>query len=66
MPDTPMRDKATIAVVDDDESVRTALNSLLRSSGYEVRTYCGAMEFLVSKAPAQTPARRPTSSSSNT
>jgi FixJ family two-component response regulator len=49
-----MRDKATIAVVDDDESVRTALNSLLRSSGYEVRTYCGAMEFLVSKAPVQT------------
>lgn len=54
MPDTSMRDKATIAVVDDDESVRTALNSLLRSSGYEVRTYCGAMEFLDSKAPAQT------------
>lgn len=54
MPDTPMRDKATIAVVDDDESVRTALNSLLRSSGYEVRTYGGALQFLDSKAPAHT------------
>ncbi|BBP59654.1 response regulator [Pseudomonas sp. St316] len=44
----------TIAVVDDDESVRTALDSLLRSSGYKVRTYCSAIEFLDANAPPST------------
>ena len=44
--DTQMRTTTTIAVVDDDESVRTALDSLLRSSGYRVRTYRSALEFL--------------------
>lgn len=53
MEDTPVCNK-TIAVIDDDESVRTALNSLLRSSGYQVRTYRSAREFLDSEAPAQT------------
>jgi FixJ family two-component response regulator len=38
-----------IAVVDNDESVRMALDSLLRSSGYRVRTYGGAKEFLFSE-----------------
>lgn len=34
---------AAIAVVDDDESVRVAIASLLRSCGWSVRTYaCGA------------------------
>ncbi|WP_260955881.1 response regulator transcription factor [Pseudomonas citri] len=54
MPDTQIRTTPTIAVVDDDESVRTALKSLLRSSGYEVRTYCSAIEFLDVDAPADT------------
>ena len=36
----------TIAVVDDDEAVRLSLSSLLRSLGYDVRTYCSAPEFL--------------------
>ncbi|MFL6610729.1 MAG: response regulator transcription factor [Pseudomonas sp.] len=54
MPDTPLYDKATIAVVDDDESVRAALDNLLRSSGYAVRTYPGAREFLDAKAPGHT------------
>ncbi|WP_210644637.1 response regulator [Pseudomonas sp. Tri1] len=54
MHDTPMRNTTTIAVVDDDESVRTALKSLLRSSGYHVRTYCSAMDFLDANAPADT------------
>lgn len=51
---TQMRNTTTIAVVDDDESVRTALDSLLRSSGYKVRTYCSAIEFLDANAPAGT------------
>ncbi|GAB6407470.1 response regulator transcription factor [Pseudomonas sp. MHK4] len=46
-----MHKEAMIAVVDNDESVRMALDSLLRSSGYTVRTYTGAYEFLVSEGP---------------
>jgi FixJ family two-component response regulator len=46
-----MCDEAMIAVVDNDESVRMALDSLLRSSGYRVRTYAGAHEFLSSDGP---------------
>lgn len=49
-----MRNKAMIAVVDNDESVRMALDSLLRSSGYTVRTYAGAHEFLFSNGPGVT------------
>ncbi|MOA35397.1 Response regulator protein TmoT [compost metagenome] len=44
---------AIIAVVDDDDSVRTALESLLRSSGYKARTYCSALEFLNANACAE-------------
>ena len=39
----------TIAVVDDDDGVRTSLTSLLRSLGYEVRCYSSALEFLDDK-----------------
>ncbi|MGE8066459.1 response regulator transcription factor [Pseudomonas sp. NPDC089569] len=46
-----MRNEAIIAVVDNDESVRMALDSLLRSSGYNVRTYAGAREFISSNEP---------------
>ncbi|NUU38755.1 response regulator transcription factor [Pseudomonas sp. C2B4] len=49
-----MCNKAMIAVVDNDESVRMALDSLLRSSGYTVRTYGGAREFLFSDGPRMT------------
>ncbi|UYB53330.1 response regulator [Xanthomonas sp. AM6] len=35
-----------IAIVDDDEGVRTSLSSLLRSFGYEIRSYGSATEFL--------------------
>lgn len=49
-----MRSEAVISVVDNDESVRMALDSLLRSSGYTVRTYAGAHEFLFSDGPAIT------------
>ncbi len=49
-----MCNKAMIAVVDNDESVRMALDSLLRSSGYTVHTYAGAHEFLCSDGPGVT------------
>ncbi|PJI48840.1 MAG: two-component system response regulator [Pseudomonas sp.] len=48
-----MRNKAVIAVVDDDESLRTALEGLLRATGYLARTYGGAREFLDSDGPVQ-------------
>ena len=37
---------AVVSVVDDDESVRLALDSLLRSNGYTVRLYANAQAFL--------------------
>jgi FixJ family two-component response regulator len=50
--DTQMRNMTIIVVVDDDDSIRTALESLLRSSGYNVRTYGSALEFLNGNDPA--------------
>ena len=41
-PPTPV-----IHVVDDDDSLRTALARLLRAAGYEVRSYSSAGEFLL-------------------
>ena len=41
-----MNHTPTIAVVDDDDGVRIALCSLLRSLGYEVRAYGSVPEFL--------------------
>jgi FixJ family two-component response regulator len=46
-----MQNKAVIAVVDDDESLRTALEGLLRATGYLPRTYDGARVFLDSDGP---------------
>lgn len=37
---------STIAIVDDDEGVRSSLASLLRSFGYETRSYESALKFL--------------------
>lgn len=51
---TPMRTATTIAIVDDDDSVRGALESLVRSSGYKTRTYCSAVEFLDANATTET------------
>lgn len=45
---------AVISVVDDDESVRTALDSLLRSHGYTVRVFASAEAFLASSGPQET------------
>ena len=43
-----------IHVVDDDESLRTAVTRLLRAAGYEVRSYPSAGEFLLAR-PTDTP-----------
>jgi FixJ family two-component response regulator len=48
-PPTPI-----IHVVDDDDSLRTALARLLQAAGYEVRSYASAGEFLLAR-PANTP-----------
>lgn len=48
----PVRDATIIAIVDDDDAVRSALKTLLRSVGYKVRTYCNAYEFLNAHAAA--------------
>jgi FixJ family two-component response regulator len=39
---------AIISVVDDDESVRLAMSSLVRSLGYQVREFASAEGFLAS------------------
>ncbi len=44
-----MAQAPTIAIVDDDEGVRTSLASLLRSVGYRARTYGSAQEFLAER-----------------
>jgi FixJ family two-component response regulator len=44
-----MAESAVISIVDDDESVREALKSLMRSVGYAVQTFVSGEEFLKSK-----------------
>jgi FixJ family two-component response regulator len=41
----------TVYVIDDDESVRVALDSLIRSVGFQVQEFASATEFLHSKLP---------------
>ena len=41
-----MAHQFTIAVIDNDESIRRAMQRLLRSSGYAVETFSSAEEFL--------------------
>lgn len=43
-----MSSTAIISIIDDDESVRIALDGLLRSHGYRVKTYASALDFLSS------------------
>lgn len=49
-----MNNSALIAVVDDDQSVREALENLINSVGYEVKLFASAEAFLDSDAPANT------------
>lgn len=42
---------AMVFVIDDDESIREALKSLIRSVGLRVETFASAYEFLVSNRP---------------
>jgi len=46
-----MSTKRVISIVDNDESVRVALNSLLRSHDYAVKSYESAFAFLDSEGP---------------
>jgi FixJ family two-component response regulator len=48
-----MTDTAVIHVVDDDESLRSALLRLLGAAGYEARGYASAGEFLLDLLPDQ-------------
>jgi len=41
-----MKHIPVIAIVDDDDGVRTSLTSLVRSLGYDVRSYGSAVAFL--------------------
>ena len=44
-----LRDSSLVAVVDDEESVRTALGRLLRSAGFSVDIYSSGADFLQSQ-----------------
>jgi two-component system response regulator FixJ len=48
----PDADPFSLAVVDDDEAVRTALRRLLRAMGHEVRVFASAEEYEASAAEA--------------
>ncbi len=43
-----------IAIVDDDESVRSAIHGLLKSVGLKTRSFASAEEFLASGQPSET------------
>jgi FixJ family two-component response regulator len=42
---------ATVFVIDDDQSIREAIRSLIRSVGIRVETFASAQEFMASKRP---------------
>lgn len=45
---SPRQKTPLIAIVDDDESVRSAVHGVLKSGGYEARAFASACEFLQS------------------
>src|ERR1051325_7272335 len=46
-----MTSEAIVFVIDDDESIRESLKSLIRSVGLRVETFASAQEFLQSERP---------------
>ena len=50
-----MAEAPVIAIVDDDEGVRTTVASLIRSLGYQARTYGSGADFL-QQPPGEDPA----------
>jgi FixJ family two-component response regulator len=49
-----LKKRPLIAVVDDDQSVREALENLISSVGFEVKLFTSAEDFLDSDGPANT------------
>ena len=49
-----LKHKPLIVVVDDDESVREALENLISSVGFDVKLFASAEDFLDSDTPLQT------------
>ena len=49
-----LKHKPLIVVVDDDQSIREALENLISSVGFEVKLFASAEDFLDSDAPLQT------------
>jgi FixJ family two-component response regulator len=47
-------DTPVISIVDDDDTVRAATESLVRSLGFETRTFASAEAFLQSTSPRET------------
>jgi FixJ family two-component response regulator len=47
----PMGDATVVYIIDDDESLRAAIDSLLRSVGLQTRTYASAGAFLAASRP---------------
>jgi FixJ family two-component response regulator len=47
-PDESFERLPVISIIDDDESIRMAIESLVRSLGFDVRTFSSAQEFLLS------------------
>ena len=45
---SPVSEKPVVYVVDDDDSLRKAVTRLLHASGYEVRAYASAGDFVLS------------------
>jgi FixJ family two-component response regulator len=51
-----MSTERVVSVIDDDESIRQAVEGLLRSVGLQVAVFSSAEEFLGSRAPRRTDA----------
>ena len=51
MVDTPAKTQPVVFVIDDDEELRTALSSLIRSVGLRVELFASSADFLAGKLP---------------